>query len=134
MDILTPKNCTTGIAAETPVLATGTFAGTPADATLWVLAYGPNLLYYPQSPDACQGEPPIQEGGVWQVPLYLGKRGGAPEWFDVVVVLTDQAASQFLSNTVKRGCQIGRYSGIPALQLNQMAIAEKGYITVQTSD
>ncbi len=132
--ILTPWDCTTGIPAETPVLATGTYSGTPASVTLWVLAYVPNSSYYPQSPDACQGVPPYQDGGNWQVPVYLGRKGGTPEWFDIVVILTDQAASQFLSNHVRRGCLSGRYVGIPAVQLNQMAIIEKSHITVQTLD
>ena len=78
--------------------------------------------------------PPYQGDGNWNVPAYLGLRGGPPEWFDIVVVLADPEASQFLSDTVQRGCQIGSYLGIQAAQLNQMAITEKGYITVQTVD
>jgi hypothetical protein len=134
IEILTPLNCTTGIGAETPIIASGTYAGTPADVTLWVLAYAPNDKYYPQSPNACQGEPPYQKDGDWHVPVYLGERGGPPEQFDIVVILTDQATSQFLSNHVKEGCRLGQYVGLSAVQLNQMAITEKDYITVQTLD
>lgn len=72
--------------------------------------------------------------GNWQVPIYLGEQGGDPEWFDIVVILTDQAASQFLSDWVQQGCQAGEYSGIPAAQLEQMNITEKSYTTVQTQD
>jgi hypothetical protein len=132
--ILTPKDCLRGVPAETPIVTTGTYTGTPANVTLWVLAYAPSLRYYPQSPNACQGEPPYQEDGEWYVPAYLGEQGGPPEWFDIVVILADQQASQFLSNTVKEGCLSGQYLGVPAAQLNQMAITEKGYITVQTLD
>jgi hypothetical protein len=133
-EILTPLNCTTGVTAESHLDATGTYTGTPANVIIWVLAYSPEDLYYPQSPDACAGEPPTQVGGYWQVPLYLGEEGGPPEWFDIVVILTDQDASQFLGNWVKEGCQRGEYEGIFADLLNVMAITEKGYIVVQTTD
>ena len=133
-EIQTPKSCTTGLPTETPIWFTGTYTGTPANVILWVLACSPEQLYYPQSPAACTGEPPEQVGGHWQVPVYLGKKGGAPEWFDVVVILTDGATSQFLGNWVKKGCQDGEYKGMSASLLNQMAIAEKDYVVVQTTD
>jgi hypothetical protein len=134
VEILTPPDCTTGIRAETRILVPGTYTGTLPSVTLWVLAYAPNDLYYPQSPNACEGEPPYQEGGDWQVPVYLGEKGGDPECFDIVVILTDQEASQFLSDWVQQGCQAGQYEGILAATLNKKAITEKSYITVQTRD
>ena len=134
VEILTPLNWTTGIPAESRVMATGTYSGTPVTATLWILAYSPEGLYYPQSPDACNAEPPTQVGGHWQVPLYLGKTGGPPEWFDIVAILTDHDASQFLGNWVKKGCLKHKYEGISAELLHPMAITEKAYISVQTAD
>jgi hypothetical protein len=133
-EILTPPHCTTGLPAEEYVPATGTYTGKPTNVTLWVLACTPDLLYYPQSPDACEGKPPDQTGRYWQVPLYLGEKGGEPEWFDVVVILTDQEASQFLSDWVREGCQDGEYRGISADLLNLMAITEEAFISVQTVD
>lgn len=132
VEILTPRNCTTGLATETPILTTGTYTGTPAGVILWVLAYAPTYFYYPQSPNACEGKPPSQGGGNWQVPVYLGEKGGDAEWFDIVVIVTDQEASDFLGDWVQQGCQSGKYSGIPAAQLEQMNITDKGYISVQT--
>jgi hypothetical protein len=134
VEILTPPNWTTGIPAESRVSATGTYSGTPVTATLWILAYSPEGLYYPQSPDACDGEPPTQVGGHWQVPLYLGKTGGPPEWFDIVAILTDHVASQFLGEWLREGCAEGEYEGISAELLGPMAITEKAYISVQTAD
>jgi hypothetical protein len=134
VEILTPRHCTTGFSAEMSIIVSGTYTRTPANVILWVLAYAPNSLYYVQSPDACNGEPPYQVDGYWQVPAYLGLKGGAPEWFDLVVVLTDEETSQFLSNVVRQGCQSGIYIGITAAQLNQMAITEKDFISVQTLD
>jgi hypothetical protein len=134
VEILTPPNCATGVPAESRLDATGTYTGTPANVILWVLAYSPEDLYYPQSPDACAGKPPTQVGGYWQVPLYLGEVGGPPEWFDIVVILTDQAASQWLGEWLTAGCPNGEYEGISADLLNLMAITEKRYIVVQTAD
>jgi hypothetical protein len=134
VEILTPLNCTTGVTAESRLDATGTYTGTPANVILWVLAYSPEGLYYPQSPNAREGKPPLQVGGYWQVPLYLGKKGGPPEWFDIVVILTDEAVSQWLGDWVKEGYQNGEYEGISADLLNLMAITEKRYIVVQTAD
>lgn len=134
VEIKTPGNCMTGLPPETPIITSGTYTGTSDNITLWVLAYAPNTRYYPQSPNACVGEPPYQIGGVWQVPVYLGQPGGGPEWFDLVVILADEAANQFLSNLLKQGCQSGSYTGIVAAQLNQLAITEKGVISVQTVD
>jgi hypothetical protein len=133
-EILTPADCTTGIPAESHLMAMGTYSGTPGSAILWVLAYAPNQYYYPQSPNACEREPPHQEGGTWQVPLYLGKKGGEPEWFDIVVILTDQAGSDFLGEWVRAGCLRREYDGLLAAQLEQYAVTEKGHISVQTAD
>ena len=68
------------------------------------------------------------------MPLYLGKTGGPPEWFDIVVILTDQEASQWLGGWLVEGYQRGEYEGISADLLNLMAITEKGFIVVQTAD
>jgi hypothetical protein len=133
-DILAPLHCTIGFPAATRIMVTGTYTSTPPDATLWVLVYPPNCLYYAQSPNACKGKPPIQEDGAWQVPTYLGLRGGEPEWFDIVVILADEEASHFLGEQLKEGCRVGQYTGIPAARLEQFAITEKAYISVKTLD
>ncbi len=73
-------------------------------------------------------------GGKWQAPAYFGTKDEKPEWLDVVVVLADQAASQFFSDWAKEGCEKGQYLGISADQLEQRNITEKVYITVQTRD
>jgi hypothetical protein len=134
VEIQTPGNCTTDLPTETAIIASGTFTGTADNMTLWVLVYAPNTLYYPQSPNACAGEPPFQSDEDWQVPVYLGLEGGEPEWFDIIVVLVDEQASQFFSNLVIQGCQTGQYIGAIAPVLNRLAITEKAFITVQTSD
>jgi hypothetical protein len=134
VEIKTPTNCTTGLSTETIIPVAGTYEGIPADVEIWVFTYPPNLVYYVQSPNACEGAKMSWGDGKWQVPIYLGEKGGGPEWFDIVVVLTDQEAGQFLSDWVRQCCQQRSYQGIPAAQLEQMNITEKNYITVQTQD
>lgn len=134
--IQTPAGCTTGIPAETGFSAAGAYADLPAGHVVWLLVYSPEGLYYPQSPDACSATAPTFGGGSWDVPTYLGKSGGPPEWFDLVLVFTDPAASQFLGAWVQAGCQQGYagYVGIPAAELLARNISEKAAITVQTVD
>ena len=134
VSILAPQHCTTGFLAETPIAVNGTYTNTPNNTFVWVLVYASNQLYYPQSPNACTGEVAYQAAGQWQVPIYLGESGGSPEQFEVVVILADPAASQFLSDHLKEGCLNGYYEGIPAADLEQMNITEKRYVSVQTVD
>jgi hypothetical protein len=101
---------------------------------MWVLVYPPNMVYFPQSPNACDGAKMDWGLGKWQVPVYLGTKGGEPEQYDIVVVLVDQETSQFFSDWLREGCQVGGYLGIPASQLEQVNITEKDHITVQTRD
>jgi hypothetical protein len=134
LEILTPKNCRTGLPTESPILVSGTYENIPTDVDIWVLVFPPNLVYYVQSSDACQGAKMTWQDGQWQVPVYLGQKGGLPEWHDIVVVLADQEASRFLSDWVKNGCISGPYKGLQSRQLEQMNITEKNFITVQTLD
>ena len=134
VSINTPANCTVDYVPESPVDTRGTYSGIPTDTTIWVLVYPPNELYYPQSPNACAtpiAPPPIQGGGNWNVDTYLGQKGNPPQWFDIVVVLTDQTASDYLSNWLHDGCTQG-FSGIEPSVLEGMNITEKTFITVRT--
>jgi hypothetical protein len=130
--IANPNNCKSDLPAETAIPVNGTYEGIPDNVDIWVLVYPPNFVYYPQSPNACEGAKMPYGGGTWQVPAYLGTNDGKPEWFDIVVILADQEASQFLSDWVREGCQRNDFKGIPADQLEQKNITEKSSITVQT--
>jgi hypothetical protein len=134
VEITTPISCTTGLPTESPIPVAGTYEGIPDGVDIWVLVYPPNMVYYIQSPSACKGAKMAQTGGNWEVPVYLGGKTGPPEWFDIVVVLAGQEASQFLSSSVMQMCQSDEYYGFPAAELEQMNIIEKSFITVQTLD
>jgi len=134
IEFLLPADCTMGIPAESSLLVGGTYTGTAPGQVIWVLAYAPNLLYYPQSPNACEGEPPYQEDGSWQTPAYLGLKGGDPEWFDIVVIVTNKETSDFLSLNLKQNCRKEEFPGYTAVQLEQLSLTEKIAIRVQTTD
>ena len=127
-----PPHCTTGWPSGTMIPANGDYSNIEI-YTLCILAYGADSLYYPQSPNACVGAPPNQESGAWNVPLYLGIPGGSPEWFDLVAIVADVTASQFISNWLENGCE-DEYTGIPAIMFASYNITEKAAISVQTID
>lgn len=132
--INSPANCSTGHPPEFPIDTNGTSSGISGTKKIWVLVYPPNNLYYPQSPDACAtpAPPPTQSAGTWSVNTFLGTKGEGPKSFDIVVVLVDQTASDFLSGWVHNGCVSGKFDGIPTNILEQYNITEKDFITVQT--
>jgi hypothetical protein len=130
----TLSNCTSGLQAEAAVNAAGHYSNTPPGTTIWVLVYPwTQGSYYPQTPFACNSPapPPVQGNGDWNVNVYLGQKEKPPEWFDIVVLVTDQAASDFIGNWVHSGCP-NNYSGIPPWQLEQLNITEKFSISVET--
>ena len=65
---------------------------------------------------------------------FLGTIGEPPKWFDIVVVVVDQTASDFLSNWVHSGCLTTprSFSGIEPADLEKYNITEKDFLTVQT--
>lgn len=130
------KDCAIGLSADGHITVTGTYEGILDNVDIWLLLYAPHALYYPQSPDACSGVKMSRAGGKWQVPIFFGTKDGEPDWFDIVVVLTDQVSSQSLIDWGLDGCEkdwLG-YPGFSAHELEKMNITEKAYITVQTAD
>lgn len=138
-----PANCSTGYTPETKIEMGGSYSGVLSDIVIWVLVYPPNELYYPQSPSACAtptAPPPNRDviAETWSVDLYLGSQSNPfSEWFDVVVVLTDQEASNFLSNWLYTACQVTppavpEFTGISPATLLQMNIIEKSVIQIRT--
>jgi hypothetical protein len=132
--INSPAPCTTGITSGDAIPASGGYTN-PDNAIIWVFVYPPNGPFYPQSPNACEGSPsppPVQGGGGWNVPVYFGNTGDSSRSFDLVVVFTDQAGSDYIGQKLNEDCNNGFYDGISAGELNGLNISTKAVITVQT--
>ena len=124
-------NCSTNILPEAPIPLAGTYSNIPPDTVIWILAYAPDGFYYPQSPNPCgKAPPPNQRDGIWDVDIYLGKTSNKQESFDIVVVLADQFASDYLSSWLVNTCPT--FGGIDPATLAVMNITEKAFITVWT--
>jgi hypothetical protein len=134
--INSPATCSTNHPPETEIPTSGTYSGVPTGLFIWILAYSPEGLYYPQSPDACAARIADQGNGIWSVPVYLGNRdGGPPEWFDIVVVVTDQSTSDYLAAWVQSGClNNNNFVGIPPSDLVGRNVTEKNFIRVETQE
>jgi hypothetical protein len=133
--INSPSDCTSGITSGAAIPASGGYSGLPDGTILWVFVYPPNGPYYPQSPDACAASPspyPAQGGGGWGVPAYFGNTGDSSRSFDLVVMVTDQAGSDYIGQRLYEDCLNGFYDGISAGELAQLNITQKAFITVQT--
>jgi hypothetical protein len=131
-DIYSPAPCTTGLTPETAIFSSGVYSNIPAGSYVWELVYAPDHLYYPQSPNACGGgAPPTQNGGNWSVNTYLGSASDLePKWYDIIVVVADQAASDQLRNWLASHCP--SFPGIGYETISQWNITEKVSITVRT--
>ncbi|MCB9006519.1 MAG: VWA domain-containing protein [Ardenticatenaceae bacterium] len=135
--ITSHTHCQTGLIAQSEITLSGTYSNLPPNSSLWILAYPPNQLYYPQSPNACQGTVVSLSGGTWSVPIYLGANDGTPEWIDVVAYVVDNATSQFLSNwlVTQPACNDSEgFNGIEPSTLMNQTLTEKMYITVYTEN
>lgn len=133
--INTPAHCTTSIAAGEPIPVSGGYSNLPSDAVIWVFVYPPNGPFYPQSPNACASSPspyPSQGGGGWSVPAYFGNLGDSSKYFDLVVMVTDQAGSDYIGQRLYEDCSGGFFDGISASDLASLNITTKATIIIKT--
>jgi hypothetical protein len=130
-DIYSPAPCTINLAPETAIVGSGVYSNIPDGTYVWELVYASDHLFYPQSPNACGGgAPPNQDGTNWSVNTYLGKKEDTEQkWYDIVVVVADQAASDQLSSWLVNNCPV--FPGISYETLSQWNITEKVSITVR---
>ena len=110
-------NMTNGMRATQEMTAVGTYPSSTQD-NIWVLVYSTAGRWYPQSIDPC-GEHTRQADGRWQTKVILGGDSEQPEPFDVVLILANPTASQFLSDIQREGCKMGDFPGLFTLQIPQ---------------
>jgi hypothetical protein len=81
----------------------GTAANLPTDVGIWILTYGKNNKYYPQSDTPGNAKPIRPVNDHWQGVAFIGTPDSGPETFDVVVVLANENASRIFSKQLKDG-------------------------------
>jgi hypothetical protein len=99
---------------------------------IWILLYGSDLKYYPQSAAGpCQGLSVQVSEGYWKTNLFLGTKPS--EQFDIVATVTDTGsqASQRFKKWLETGCNRGEFPGFLVSELPD-GLVEKDAITVKT--
>lgn len=70
---------------------------------------------WPQSPDACEGESVYTQQGLWEVRAGIGGPDSTGEFFDILIVIADEAASTEISQTLEQWCRVNSYPGLDEL-------------------
>jgi hypothetical protein len=130
-----PVHCTLDIKPGEAVSASGGYSNLPPNTIVWVFVYPPNGPFYPQSPNACAGPPspyPSQGGGGWSVPAYFGNPEDTSKLFDLIVMVTDHAGSNFIGQRLYEDCSNDYFDGISAGELAGLNITTKATINIKT--
>lgn len=112
--------------------AEGSYSGNLSGREIWILVYGPDLKYYPQSAaDPCQAVSVQVSEGYWRTNLFLGIH--PPQQFDIVATVTDigSEASLTFKQWLKTGCNTNEFPGFSIADLPQ-GLTEMDVITVKT--
>lgn len=128
-----PENRSTNLPAGEVIQGTGTFTGNLEGREIWILLYGSDQNYYPQSAsDACQMLPALASNGHWQVNLLLGVN--PLEQLDIVATVTnaDSQASQKFKDWLKTGCEKKEFPGISISDLPD-GLTEMDALTIRTA-
>ncbi len=116
-DFQRPEDCSMDLPNGNAMQAGGSYSGDLAGRELWVLVYGPDGKYYPQTLDACQDPPSPSRAssGKWSTTIYLGSR--EPGQFDVVLTVAspESEASQTFETWLRNGCKTSDYPGFADL-------------------
>lgn len=116
--------------AGQPIIASGQSQHLPAGSGVWVLVRPYSLdKFYPQLDGSCAAAQPITAEN-WQVSVYLGLPGDQPEWFDIVVIVTDAAGSALIQNHIQSSC--GNDPGITRSMLEMQQVTQMDFATVRT--
>jgi hypothetical protein len=68
--------------------------------------------YWPQSPNACEGESVAKIDGLWEVRAGVGGSEDEGKLFEVILTAADEQASQFIAQTLQTWCQNNEYPGL----------------------
>jgi hypothetical protein len=114
--ITSMENCADNLPTASSIPLAGTYAGDLTNKEIWILVYPPNLVYYPQSTNACANLSTPFDSGQWQEQIRLGRQG-VPEAFHVVAIVAEvgSPASEAFHNYLNVGCQTHSYEGLAVI-------------------
>jgi hypothetical protein len=110
------EHCADNLPTATAIPLAGNYSGDMTNKEIWILVYPPNLVYYPQSTNACASLSTPFDSGQWQEQIRLGRQG-VPEAFHVVAVVAEvgSPASEAFHNYLTVGCDTGNYEAIAVI-------------------
>jgi hypothetical protein len=110
--ITSMEHCADNLPTAAPIPLSGTYSGDLTNKEIWILVYPPNLVYYPQSTNACASLSTTFANGQWQEKIILGRKG-VPEAFHIVAVVTEvgSSASEDFHDYLNVGCKTEDYEG-----------------------
>ncbi len=113
VNITSIPDCADNLPTASSIPFRGTYSGDMANKEIWILVYPPNVVYYPQTVDACKSLPAQFADGQWSTIIRLG-RAGVPEAFYIVAVVADvgSPASVAFHDYLDVGCKTGNYQGL----------------------
>lgn len=82
---------------------------------IWVFIVPPNLVYYPQSNDACTGINKTKLNGKWEMRVGFGGPNDVGLPFEAVLATADKTASKTIVDTLKSWCKNDHYPGMDVL-------------------
>ncbi|MCA9922507.1 MAG: hypothetical protein KC421_09050 [Anaerolineales bacterium] len=129
-----PIECNYQVAPAEPLTVSGRISN-QTGGQIWVLVYPHKTTnYYPQADIGCPPTTIVPDPqGNWSVIAYLGKKGNPSEWFDIVVVITDNVGHQRFIDYFDVGCTSDQWPGIPASEMQSLNITEKYVVTLKTT-
>jgi hypothetical protein len=108
---------TTPAANSTAAQYTMVMGGYRADLSedIWIVVQGIDGKYYPQSMDACRGDPTPKKNGRWELRITLGSPGDAGQRFGLLLTTANAEASRFMADEMKGWCQTDSFPGLSNL-------------------
>lgn len=113
--IVSVTNVTDRSRVPQTITITGTYDGIAGD--IWVLVYVYNGRWYPQSIAPCIGDHIRMENGQWWSRVGFGGAQDRGRPFDIVVILANAEANEFLNEVLLAGCRNDYFPGLRTLQL-----------------
>ncbi|MDR3574325.1 MAG: hypothetical protein P4L50_10705 [Anaerolineaceae bacterium] len=92
----------------------GGYSAEAADKPVWIFVQEQVGTYWIQSMDPCKGSGTSKVNGKWEIFMGVGVASSEGP-FDIVLTVADEAANNYLAETLINQCKTNKYTGLPAL-------------------